>query len=176
MNIHRIEKLEIEPQRPPSWDSPPWKNNGLIATLDDGTSVRVDRHVNGVVPIVGDYFFDGEKGREVFQLYRIARIEFAQKTGLMIHTNSEKNLILENGARLGDSELAIGHPLFQIGDYLIRKIDGYHVVPKLRFESENGEILHILRGRALRERAERGEAPRAAPVRAKKGTKRKAQN
>jgi hypothetical protein len=174
MNVHRIEKLELEPPRPPSWDAPPWKQNGLIATLDDGETLRIERHVDGVVPVAGDYFVDGERGSEVFQLYQIARIEFAQKPGLMLHTNSEKVLVLQNGTRIGDSELAIGHGLFSVGDYLIRKTDGFHLIPKLRFESENCEILHTLRkreiARAIREREER-ETKSATPTSAKNGKK-----
>jgi hypothetical protein len=174
-NIHRIENLAIAPPRPPSWDDPPWKHRAeQIATLDDGQKLTIGRDVNGVVPVVGDYFFDGSEGREVFQLYRIARIELAAKPGLMVHSNSEKNLILESGLRIGDSELAVGHGLFSVGDYLIRKTDGYHLIPKLRFESENCDILHALRkreiARAIREREER-ETKSATPARAKNGRK-----
>lgn len=136
MNVKKITEIRIPPSRAP-W-SPGLCGKDQILVLDDGEQFPMsDRHLAGVVPIVGDWLVTSDKGREIFQQYKILRTEMRATTGEIV--------LLCDGLRVAPAELNPSGPVPQVGDYLIRKTDGYHVLTQRAFEDSHALVLGALK-------------------------------
>lgn len=150
VTVRRIKEIRV-PASPAPWS--PAGNKAQMLVLDDGSRFEMyARDMAGVVPIAGDFLVRRDKGHEIFQLYKIARTEM-RPTG-------EIHLVLTNGSRVGPEERNPYSVVPQIGDYLVRKTDGYHTVRQRDFEQEFFDVLHALKEQAKKQIT--------APVRAKK--------
>ena len=141
MNLKKIVEVRVAQSRMP-WSCAGGKEQTLV--LDGGERVQMaDRHLDGIVPVVGDWLIDGR----VFQHYLIAKTELSPngQTVLICDLSPTE---LNTGLRVGPAELNPSGPVPQVGDYLIRKTDGYHVISRRAFEDEYCLILAALKKRA----------------------------